>query len=379
NIPDAVLNAMHRPAIDIYQKEFPELTEQLLADLRNLFQTKGKSFIFIANGHGAWEAALSNTLSRGEKILVLESGLFANGWGDMGATLGLDVEVLSGGWTEAVKPDAVAKRLSEDTAHEIKAILMVQVDTASSLYNDVEAVGAAIRASGHPALFMVDAIASLGTVPFQMDKWGVDVAVSAAQKGLMSPPGLSFNAAGKKAFERHQTANLRTAYWDWTSRMGKAHYQKYCGTPPEHHLFALRKSLDILHEEGIEGAALRHRLLAGATWAAVSKWAEEGILQFNVPIPEQRAPAVTTVLFKGGYEPSELLEYCDKKCGVVIGIGIGALDGKALRIAHMGYANAPMLLGTLSVMEMGLKALGIPHGAGGTQAAIEYLAENVPA
>ncbi|MEH6402851.1 MAG: aminotransferase class V-fold PLP-dependent enzyme [Sneathiella sp.] len=379
NIPDAVLNAMHQPAIDIYKKDFPELTEQLLADLRNLFQTKGKSFIFIANGHGAWEAALSNTLNRGEKILVLESGLFANGWGDTGATLGLDVEVLSGSWSEAVKPDAVEKRLKEDTNHEIKAILMVQVDTASSLSNDVQAVGEAIRASGHPALFMVDTIASLGTMPFQMDDWGVDVAVSAAQKGLMSPPGLSFNAAGKRALERHQTANLRTAYWDWTARMGDVHYQKYCGTPPEHHLFALRKSFDILHEEGIEGASLRHSLLAGATWAAVSKWAEGGVLQFNVPNPADRAPAVTTVLFKDGYAPADLLDYCDKKCGVIIGIGIGALDGKAVRIAHMGFANAPMLLGTLSVMEMGLKALGIPHGAGGTQAAIEYLAENVPA
>lgn len=379
NIPDAVLNAMHQPAIDIYQKEFPQLTEQLLADLRNLFKTKGKSFIYIANGHGAWEAALCNVLSRGEKILVLESGLFANGWGDMGATLGLDVEILPGRWTEAVKPEAVAERLSRDVNHEIKAILMVQVDTASSLCNDVKAVGEAVRSVGHPALFMVDTIASLGTMPFHMDDWGVDVAVAAAQKGLMSPPGLSFNAVGTRAFERHQHANLRTAYWDWTARMGDVHYQKYCGTPPEQHLFALRKSFDILLEEGIEAASLRHTLLAGATWAAVSKWAEGGVLKFNIENPDQRSSAVTTVLFKEGYAPADLLDYCDKKCGVIIGIGIGALDGKALRIAHMGYANAPMLFGTLAAMEMGLKALGIPHGAGGTQAAIEYLAENVPA
>ncbi|MBL4906850.1 MAG: aminotransferase class V-fold PLP-dependent enzyme [Sneathiella sp.] len=378
NIPDAVLNAMHQPAIDIYQKGFPLLTDSLLADLRALFQTKGKSFIYIANGHGAWEAALSNVLSHGEKILVLESGLFANGWGDMGATLGLDVEVLPGSWQEAVKPEAVAERLRQDTNHEIKAILMVQVDTASSIVNDVEAVGKAIRSTDHPALFMVDTIASLGTMNFSMDEWSVDVAVSAAQKGLMSPPGLSFNAVNDRAMKAHESANLRTAYWDWTARMGKVHYQKYCGTPPEHLLFALRKSLDILLDDGMEAVALRHRLLAGATWAAVSKWAEGEVLQFNIPNPAERSFAVTTVLFEKGYTPENLLDYCDKKCAVIVGIGIGALDGKAMRIAHMGYANAPMLLGTLGAIEMGLKALNIPHGSGGVQAAIEFLAENVP-
>lgn len=379
NIPDSVLNAMHQPAIDIYQEGFPVLTDGLLADLRALFQTKGKSFIFIANGHGAWEAALSNVLSRGDKVLVLESGLFANGWGETGATLGLETEILPGSWREAVKPQAVSDRLLQDTHHEIKAILMVQVDTASSIVNDVEAVGKAIKSTGHPALFMVDTIASLGTMDFAMDDWGVDVAVAAAQKGLMSPPGLSFNAVNDRAMEIHQQANLRTAYWDWTARMGKVHYKKYCGTPPEHLLFALRKSLDILKEDGIEAATLRHKLLAGATAAAVAKWAEGGVLQFNVDHPEHRSTAVTTVLFNGGYNPADLLEYCDKKCGVIIGIGIGALDGRAMRIAHMGYANAPMLLGTLGAIEMGLKALDIPHGPGGIQAAVEYLAQNVPA
>lgn len=378
NIPDSVLNAMHQPAIDIYQKGFPLLTDSLLADLKALFKTKGKSFIFIANGHGAWEAALSNVLSRGDKILVLESGLFANGWGDMGATLGLEVEVLSGSWRDAVKSEAVTERLKQDSEHEIKAILMVQVDTASSIVNDVEAVGKAIKSTGHPALFMVDTIASLGTMEFAMDDWGVDIAVAAAQKGLMSPPGLSFNAANDRAMAIHQTANLRTAYWDWTARMGKVHYQKYCGTPPEHLLFALRKSIDILKEEGLEAATLRHKLLAGATNAAVSKWAEGGVLQFNVPNPVHRSSVVTTVLFEQGYSPAPLLEFCDQKCGVIIGITIGAMDGKGMRIAHMGYANAPMVLGTLAVIEMGLQALNIPHGSGGIQAAVDYLGKNVP-
>ncbi|MFT6556310.1 pyridoxal-phosphate-dependent aminotransferase family protein [Sneathiella sp.] len=379
NIPDSVLSAMHQPAIDIYKKDFPPLTDSLLTDLKRLFKTDGKAFIYIANGHGAWEAALSNVLSRGDKVLVLESGQFANGWGATGGTLGLDVEILPGSWREAVKPNAVAERLKQDTRHEIKAILMVQVDTASSVVNDVEAVGKAIRSTGHPALFMVDTIASLGTMEFSMDDWGVDVAVAAAQKGLMSPPGLSFNAASPRAMELHQKANLRTAYWDWTARMGKVHYQKYAGTPPEHLLFALRQSMDLLFEETLEAAIHRHSLLAGATAAAVSKWSEPGVLQFNITKAEERASAVTTVLFEKGYSPDTLREYCDEKCGVVVGITIGALEGQGIRIAHMGYANAPMLLGTLSVIEMGLKALNIPHGEGGTQAAIEFLASHVPA
>jgi len=377
NIPDSVLNAMHQPAIDIYQKNFPLLTDSLLKSLKTFFKTTGKTFIYIANGHGAWEAALSNVCSRGDKILVLESGLFANGWGDFGKALGLDIEILSGSWQDAVRPDAVAARLQQDTNHEIKAVLMVQVDTASSLSNNVQAVGQAIQSTNHPALFMVDTIASLGTMTFEMDAWGVDVAVAAAQKGLMSPPGLSFNAASTKAFERHESADLRTAYWDWTTRLGDAHYQKYAGTPPEHLIFALEKSFEILTNETIEAATLRHQLLAAATWAAVEKWAEGGALQFNVQNPDSRSTGVTTVLFNDGYSPAPLLEYCHEKCNVVIGIGIGALDGKAMRIAHMGYANAPMLLGTLGAIEMGLKALKIPHGSGGVNAAIEFLAQNV--
>jgi len=378
NIPDSVLSAMHQPAIDIYQKDFPLLTDSLIQDLKDIFKTTGKSFIFIANGHGAWEAALSNVLSKGDKVLVLESGLFANGWGAAGATLGLDIEILPGSWQDAVKPDAVATRLKADTSHDIKAILMVQVDTASSLVNDVEAVGKAIQSTGHPALFMVDTIASLGTMNFEMDKWGVDVAVAAAQKGLMSPPGLSFNAVSKRAMEIHQEANLRTAYWDWTARMGDIHYQKYSGTPPEHLLFALQKSFEILKEETLEAATHRHKLLAGATWAAVEKWSEGAALSFNVPNPAERSTGVTTVRIAEKYDPADLLSYCDKKCGVVVGIGIGDLNGKAIRIAHMGFANAPMLLGTIGVLDMGLKALGIPHGGGAIDAAITYLSKNVP-
>src|SRR3954454_12700027 len=219
-MPDEVLQAMHRPALDIYSAEMVELTESLLADLSRLFATKGRSYIYISNGHGAWEAVLSNVLSRGDKVLVLESGRFAIGWGNAAAAMGAEVEVLKGDWRRAIRPEEVEARLRRDTGHEIKAILAAQVDTASGAFNDIQAIGKAIKASGHPALFMVDAVASLGCMPFQMDEWGVDVAMSGSQKGLMTPPGLGFVAANDGAQKVHKSAGLRTPYWDWTEREG---------------------------------------------------------------------------------------------------------------------------------------------------------------
>src|ERR1700744_1739438 len=237
NVPDQVLQAMHRPALDIYSSEMVELTDGLLSDLSQLFATKGHSYIYIANGHGAWEATLSNVLSRGDKVLVLESGRFAINWGNAAAAMGAEVEGLKGDYRRAVRPAEVEERLRQDKSHSIKAVLVVQVDTASGVVNDIEAIGKAIKASGHPALFMVDAVASLGCVPFEMDAWDVDVTMSGSQKGLMTPPGLGFVAANARARTVHKRAGLRTPYWDWTAREGKVHYQKYAGTPPEHLLF----------------------------------------------------------------------------------------------------------------------------------------------
>ncbi len=378
-VPDKVLSAMHRPAIEIYSGELENITTTCLEDLRRVFRTRGRTYIYAANGHGAWEAALVNVLSRGDKILILESGQFAVSWGETAAMLGIEVERLPGDWRRAVDPAAVEARLREDKAGEIKAVLVVQVDTASAAVNDIPAIRKAMDAAGHPALLMVDAIASLATMAFEMDDWGVDVAVTGSQKGLMTPPGLSFVAAGDKAVAAHQDAGLRTRYWDWTVREGDLHYHKYCGTPPEHMLFALRKALDLLFEEGLENVFERHRLLAEAVRRAVGVWAEGGALEFNVTEPAERADAVTTVLMNDGRDPKSLLDYCDRKCGVVLGIGIGDSSGKAFRIAHMGHINAPMILGTLGAVEIGLGALGIPHGKGGVQAAIDWLAQSVPA
>jgi alanine-glyoxylate transaminase / serine-glyoxylate transaminase / serine-pyruvate transaminase len=377
-MPDEVLQAMHRPALDIYSDQMVELTHGLLADLSKLFATKGNSYIYIANGHGAWEATLSNVLSRGDKMLVLESGRFAIGWGQAAAAMGADVEVLKGDWRRAIRASEVEARLKQDKDHTIKAIVAVQVDTASGAYNDIEAIGKAIKASGHPALFMVDTVASLGCMPFEMDAWGIDVAMSGSQKGLMTPPGLGFVAANDRARAVHKKANLRTPYWDWTERDGAEHYRKYAGTAPVHLLFALRKAIDMLHAEGLENAYLRHRLLAEAVRRAVAVWGEGQVLGFNIAEPNERSNTVTTVTMNG-HDPAALQRYCKEKCGVVLGTGIGDLSGQAFRIAHMGHVNAPMILGTLGVIEVGLNALSIPHGKGGTEAAIEYLGESVSA
>lgn len=377
-MPDEVLQAMHRPALDIYSSQMVELTESLLADLSKLFATAGKTYIYIANGHGAWEAVLSNVMSRGDKLLVLESGRFAIGWGHAASLMGVEVEVLKGDWRRAIRPAEVEARLRTDKEHRIKAIVAVQVDTASGAYNDIEAIGKAIKAAGHPALFMVDTVASLGCMPFEMDKWGVDVTMSGSQKGLMTPPGLGFVAANARALDVHKHANLRTPYWDWSEREGTEHYRKYAGTAPIHLLFALRKAIDMLHAEGLENAFQRHRLLAEAVRRAVAAWSEGQVLGFNIAEANERSDTVTTVTMNGA-DPSALQRYCKEKCGVVLGTGIGDLSGQAFRIAHMGHVNAPMILGTLGVIEVGLNALKIPHGKGGTEAAIEYLGGNVGA
>ncbi|MET0443721.1 MAG: aminotransferase class V-fold PLP-dependent enzyme [Pseudorhodoplanes sp.] len=375
-MPDDVLRAMHRPALDIYSDAMVQLTESLLRDLGTLFATKGRTYIYIANGHGAWEATLSNVLSRGDRILVLESGRFAVGWGEAARAMGVEVMSLKGDWNRAIRPAEVEALLREDSEHRIKAVLAVQVDTASGAINDIQAIGQAIRAAGHPALFMVDAVASLGCMPFEMDAWGIDVAMSGSQKGLMAPPGLGFVAANDRARAIHKTANLRTPYWNWTEREGPEHYHKYSGTAPVHLLFAQRQAIDMLFDETLPNVFLRHRLLAEAVRRAVTEWSRGGVLSFNIAEPAERGNTVTTVRMDS---PAPLLAYCKNNCGVILGVGIGDLSGKAFRIAHMGHVNAPMILGTLGVVEMGLQALGIPHGKGGVEAAVNYLAASVKA
>ncbi len=377
NVPDAVLQAMHRPAIDIYSGEMVGITDSCQADIGKIFGTEGRIYLYAANGHGAWEAALTNVLSRGETVLVLASGRFATGWGEVATMLGCNVETLNGDWRTAVDPLAVEEYLRKDAAGRIKAVLVVQVDTASGVVNDIPAIRKAMDAAGHGALLMVDAIASLATMPFEMDAWGVDVAVTGSQKGLMTPPGLSFVASGKGGAQAHAKADLRTYYWDWTERDGALYYKKFCGTTPVHMMFGLRRALDLLIEEGLENVVERHAVLAEAVRRAVGVWAEGQAIGFNIVEPSARSNAVTTVHTADGVDPKAVQEFCRTRLGVVLGGGLGELSGKAFRIAHMGHLNAPMILGTLGAVEAALHALAIPHGRGGIQAATDWIGENL--
>jgi len=378
-IPDRVLSAMHAPMPNIYEGDLVALSEAIIADLPAIALTRGQPFLAIANGHGAWEMALTNTLSKGERVLVLESGRFAVGWGEMARVLGLEVEVLNAPERRGVDPDAVEARLRADSAHAIKAVLVVQIDTASSVLNDIPAIRAAMDAAGHPALLMVDCIASLGCVEYRMDDWGVDVTVSGSQKGLMVPPGLGFVWAGERALEAHRRADLVTGYWNWTARMDHSrHYLRYCGTPPVSHLYGLRTALDMIAEEGLEAIWARHGVFARAVRAAVAAWATPGGIGFNILDPAARSDAVTTVL-TGSIDAARLRALAERQAGLTLGIGLGAWEGVSFRIGHMGHLNPPHVLGTLGTVEAVLDAMQAPMGGSGVAAAAAEIAAGLNA
>jgi alanine-glyoxylate transaminase/serine-glyoxylate transaminase/serine-pyruvate transaminase len=369
-IPDRVLNAMHRPMPNIYEGALVEMSKGILAEMPSIARTSGHGFIAVTNGHGAWDMSLANTLSRGDKVLVLESGRFATGWGEQAAAMGVDVEVQNAPPRRAVDPAAVEERLRADKTHEITAILVVQIDTASSVWNDIAAIRKAIDAAGHPALYMVDCIASLGCVPYEMDAWGVDVTVGGSQKGLMVPPGLGFTWANEKAMAAHQNAGLRTSYWDWTKRItGESHYWRYHGTPPISHLYGLREALDMIAEEGMENIWARHQVFGAAIRAAVEAWAAPGGLELNITDPAARSDSVTTVR-TGSVDPGRLRQVCEDEGGLTLGIGLGEeYENSAFRIGHMGHLNPPMVLGTLATIEAALTAMDAPMGGSGAAAA----------
>jgi len=375
NIPGRILNAMHRPAVDFSGPEFIDIAMSCFRDLKWLFRTEGDVFIYAANGHAAWEAAMVNTLSAGDTILVPETGHFSTGWGDTAASLGIKVKTVASDWRRAIDPAAVEQALREDADHAIKAVLMVHTDTATGVTSDVRALRAAIDAAGHPALFMVDAIASLATTELEMDAWNIDVVVAASQKGLMCPPGIALVAAGAKAMEAHASSTLPRRYWDWTDRTAKEHYRKFCGTAPEHTVFALREALTMLQEETLEGAFRRHERLSEAVRLCVGKWCEGGALQFNAVNPGERSNAVTTILLPAGVDTDTMRAMCRDNFSVAVGGGLGKLIGKAFRIGHMGDMNEPMILGCLGAVEAALKRLNVPVGSGGVQAAIDWLAQ----
>jgi len=375
NIPTRILNAMNRPAMEYSGPDFLELSVGVHEDIKQLFRTDSEVFIYAANGHGAWESALSNTLSSGDTVLVPGTGQFSLGWSAMAESLGVESVYLENDWRHAIDPNEVEQRLREDSDHKIKAVLMVHTDTASAVSSDIAAVRKAMDAAGHPALLMVDTIASLITTEFRMDDWGVDVAVAGCQKGMMMPPGISFTAANAKARKVGETSNLPRNYWDWRKRRGEIHYTWYCGTGPVNMIFGLREAIDMIMEETLDGAAARHTRLANAVRAAIRKWGETGSMELNAFVPGQEANGVSTIRVDEAFDVKVFQDLLRARFNVSLGSGLGALHGKSFRIGHMGFVSEPMILGTLASIEAGFQILGTPHQSGGVMSAIESLAK----
>lgn len=380
-IPDRVLQAMHRAAPNIYEGELIEMVPGIARDLKAVAGTQHHVAMYIGNGHAAWEAAIANVFSRGDAALALVTGFFTEGWTAMAERMGVEARRLDFGKQAALDPAAVTAALRADTGRRIKAVLCVQVDTASSVRNDIPALRAAIDAADHPALLMVDAIACLGCDEMRMDAWGVDVLVAGCQKGLMTPPGMAFVFFNDRADALREGADCVTHYWDWRPRAkpGQGFYQYFDGTAPTHHLYGLREALAMIAEEGIGAVWARHATLAKAVWAAFDTWGQVGPLRLNIADPGFRSHAVTAA-HVGAPMGSALREWCDGSAGLTLGIGLGMTERNDpawhgyFRIGHMGHVNAHMMLGTLATIEAGMGAVGIAHQPGGATAAAQVIA-----
>lgn len=379
-VPDAVLQAMHRPSPNIYSGELVEMTHAIFPDLKRLAGTRHNVAIYMCNGHGTWEAALSNVIGPGDKVLVPATGAFGLGWGEMAEGLGAEVEIIDFGKSAPMDMGRVAEALAADQAHEIKAVLGVHVDTSSSVRNDIAALRRAMDAAGHPALLMADCIASMGCDVFRMDDWGVDVAITASQKGLMMPPGLGFVFFNDKAAAVRDAMPRVSRYWDWNPRVDPdGFYQYFCGTAPTHHLYGLRAALDMIQTEGLCHVWARHERLARAIWAACDVWGQGGPLSLNVADRAHRSHAVTAL----NIDPplaTALRDWTETTLGLTLGISLGmaAPDDPAwhghFRLGHMGHVNGHMILGLLGGIEAGLTGLAIPHGRGAVEAAAAVIA-----
>ena len=372
-IPEKVLQAMHRASPNIYEGELHDITKSLIPDLKAVARTDGNVAIYIGNGHAAWEAALSNVLSRGDTVLVLATGRFCIGWGEMAAAMGVNVQTIDYGSQADIDLSQVEDALRADKAGKIKAILAVHVDTSTSVKNDIAGLRQTLDAVGHPALLMVDCIASLGCDRFEMDAWGADVMVAACQKGLMTPAGVAFVFYNAKADARR--GDLVSSYWDWRQRTDPSEYWMYFnGTAPTHHLYGLRVALDMILDEGLEAVWQRHAVLAQSVWAAFDAWSVDGPLALNIADPAKRSHAVTSCVV-GSPNGDKLRHWCETQAGLTLGIGLGRTPADAyFRIGHMGHVNAQMIMSVLGTMQAGLFALDIPHGSGAIDAAARVIA-----
>jgi alanine-glyoxylate transaminase / serine-glyoxylate transaminase / serine-pyruvate transaminase len=373
NVPDRVLRAIDLPTMDHRGPEFGELGKAVLAGMKRVFKsTQGEVVIYPASGTGAWEAALVNTLSPGDRVLMVETGHFAVLWQKMAGKLGLQVEILTTDWRHGADPDAIAKRLRADSAKEIKAVCVVHNETSTGVASRIGEVRKALDAAGHPALFMVDTISSLASIDYRHDEWGVDVTVAGSQKGLMLPPGLSFNCISAKALAASKGARLPRSYWGWEemTASGKTGYFPY--TPATNLLYGLREALKmLLDEEGLEAVFARHQRHAEATRRAVRAWGLE-VLALD---PREFSASLTAVVVPAGHDADRVRKMALEAFDMSLGTGLGKLAGKVFRIGHLGDFNDLTLVGTLAGVEMGLALAGVPVKKEGVQACMAYLAE----
>ena len=372
NVPDRVLRAMARPTIDHRGPDFAQLTLEVMEGLKSIFKTSGKVVIYPSSGTGAWEAALVNTLSPRDKILMFETGHFATLWRNMAVKLGLEVDFVPGDWRHGVDPSIVEMKLSEDRNQNIKAVAMVHNETSTGVTSRVADIRKAIDRAHHPALLMVDTISSLASIDYRHDEWGVDVTVACSQKGLMLPPGLGLNAISEKGLNASKVSRFRKSYWDWEAMLNDNRSGFFPYTPATNLLYGLRESLRMLSEEGLENVFDRHRRLAEATRRAVRAWGLE-ILCVN---PQEYSHSLTAVLMPDGYHADELRGIILKKFNMSLGTGLGKLKGKIFRIGHLGDFNELMLAATLCGIEMGLSLTKIPFSKGGASEALDYLSRH---
>ncbi len=370
NVPDRVLRAMAAPTIDHRGPEFAALTREVLAGMAAVIGTRQPVVLFPASGTGAWEAALVNTLSPGVRVLMAETGHFATLWKGIATRLGLDPLFLPGDWRRGVDAAEIESRLAEDAAHAIKAVCVVHNETSTGVTSDIAAVRGAIDAARHPALLMVDTISSLASIDYRHDEWGVDVTVGASQKGLMLPPGLSFNAVGERALAAHGVARLPRSYWDWAPILRANERGFFPYTPPTNLLFGLREALRMLEAEGLDRVFARHDRHAEATRRAARAWG----LELLCADPSEYSSSLTAVLTPSGHDAGGLLDAILERFDMALGVGLGKLAGRVFRIGHLGDFNDLSLMGTLAGVEMGLELADIPHRSGGVDAAMTYLA-----
>jgi alanine-glyoxylate transaminase/serine-glyoxylate transaminase/serine-pyruvate transaminase len=369
NVPDRVLRAMAAPTIDHRGPEFAELTKALLPALGPVFGTTAPVVVYPSSGTGAWEAALVNTLSPGDRVLIGETGQFSTLWAELAGRVGLDVEVIPGGWRRGVDPAAVGERLAADTGHVIKAVCVVHNETSTGVTSRVPDVRAAIDAAGHPALLLVDTISSLASIDYRHDEWGVDVTVAGSQKGLMLPPGLGFNAVSEKALAASRSAGLPRSYWDWAPILEANARGFFPYTPATNLLYGLREALAMLAEEGLPAVFARHQRHAAATRAAVRAWGLEVLCADE----REHSGSLTAVLLPTGHDADAVRRIILERFDMSLGTGLGRLAGTVFRIGHLGHFNDLTLAGTLAGVQMGLQLAGVPVKPGGLDAALDHL------